>query len=259
MFLLSSFVPSFICWILSFSFSSSSSFSFFSWILLSLSSLSFSFSFLFTVDSLIFNLGNCTVSNTNKSLKGNLNLSPPNMYILVPSTHTVWPSRGSGNSPFIQATFWFNFSFSSCDKVFKPCLIFSGSEVKIKVFLIFTTFGLHKTWSAYFPSISLFCPFLLSILSFFLIFFFFVLLSAFFVSFFLSRLPFSFCFFWFFFAFSFSLSFCDLLSLNEGFVLFSTSLRVNHLNFCLSFLFSEEIFFNSSLVNCSKRVSCTHE
>ena len=225
----------------------------------SLSSLAFSFSLFSLLFSLIGNKGNEIVSKTNKSLKGNLNLSPPNIYILFPSTQAVCPSLGSGISPLIRSIFSFNFSFSSLDNIFNPSLILSGLEVNIKVFLIFITFGRHKTWSLYFPSPSLLL-FLSDFFSGFFVFFLFLSTFVIFNVFIPCWLFLFFCISFFFFLRSFSLSNSASL-LNElklGFVLFSTSLLVNHLNFFSSFLFSADISLNSSLVNCSNKVSWTH-
>ena len=187
-----------------------------------------------------------------------MNLSPPKIYILVPSTQAVWPSLGSGISPLIFSMFSFNFSFSSCDNILSPSLILSGLEVKIKVFLIFTTLGRHNTCSLYFPSPSLLL-FLSDFFSGFLLFFLFLSFFAIFIVFIPCWL---FLFFWFsfffFLAFSFSNSASLLNELKLGFVLFSTSLLVNHLNFFSSFLFSADILLNSSLLNCSNNVSWTH-
>ena len=150
------------------------------------------------------------------------------------------------------------FSFSSFANIFKPSLILSGFEVKIKVFRILTTFGRHKTCSLYLPSESL----LLFLSDFFSFFFGFLVLSFFIIFTVVVPCWLLFLFFcasfFFFLAFSFSISASLLKELKLGFVLFSTSLRVNHLNFFSSFLFSAEILLSSSLVNCSKRVSWTH-
>ena len=220
-----------------------------------LSSFAFSLSLFSLLFSLIGNKGNETVSNTNKSLKGNLNLSPPNIYILFPSTQAVWPSLGSGISPFILSIWSLIFSFSSWDNIFNPSFILSGFEVKIKVFRILTTFGRHNTCSAYFPSRSLLL-FLSDFFSVFLVAFLFLSIFTIFTLvvpwlFFLSN---SFLFFFLFL----SASFPALYELKLGLVLFSTSLLVNHLNFFSSFLFSAEILLNSFFVNCSNKVSWTH-
>ena len=176
------------------------------------------------------------------------------MYILLPSTQADWPSLGSGISPFIVWIFSFIFPFSSLANALRPSSILSESEVNIKVFRIFKTLGRYNTWSTYLPSISL----LLDLFPFFSVFFVFLFLSIF--TFFTCWFwPFSpAAFFFFFLSFSFSISSSLLYELKLGLVLFSISLRVNHLNFFSSFLFSADILLNSSLVNCSKSTSWTH-
>ena len=196
------------------------------------------------------------MSKTNKSLKGNLKRSPPKIYILLPSTQAVCPSLGSGISPLILTICSFIFSFSSFDNIFNPSLILSGLEVKINVFLILTTLGRHRTCSAYFPSASLLL-FLSCFFSCFLVVFLFLSIFTFFTFVVPCWLFFIFSFF-FFLSFSFSISASLLYELKLGFVLFSTSLLVNHLNFFSSFLFSADILLSSSLVNCSNKVSWTH-